>query len=140
MCDCEQECDCEDGCNCGEGDDCEPEGNCCHRSAQLRGVMHIAILSLLKGKETHGSDLCLSIKDRFGMDVAKPVIYMTLRRLERHGLLVSHWDMAGSGPAKRVYRITEDGIEYLNESIGELKRMADVIERMIEECGKQPGP
>ncbi|HPC28328.1 MAG TPA: PadR family transcriptional regulator [Candidatus Methanomethylicus sp.] len=139
MCDCEQECDCEDGRNCGEDGDCEPEGNCCHRSAQLRGVMHIAILSLLKRKDTHGSDLCLSIKDRFGMDIAKPAVYMALRRMERHGLLVSHWDMEGSGPARRVYRITEDGIDYLNESIGELKRMADVIERMIEECGKQPG-
>ncbi len=136
MCDQEQECNCEGECNCKDDDDCTGEGNCCHKSAQLRGIMHLALLSLIKGKETYGSDLYPHLKDRFGIDVSKPVIYMALRRMERHGLLVSHWDMEDSGPAKRVYRITEDGIDYLNESIGELKRMEKIIGRIVEECSK----
>jgi len=144
MCDCEPECDCEESredchegdCGCADDANCSSEENCCRKSAQLRGVMHIAILSLLKGRDSHGSDLYQSLKDRFGMEAAKPVVYMALRRMERHGLLVSHWDMEDSGPAKRVYKITEDGIDYLNESIGELKKTAEIIERMIANSSK----
>lgn len=135
----EHECDCGCGdgeCDCEGHDDNGHKGDCCHRIARFRGVIHIAILSLLKNKETHGSDLGQMLKDRFGMEVAKPVVYMSLRRMERHGFLASHWDMEGSGPAKRLYRITEDGADYLTESITELKKMAETIGQIAEESGK----
>jgi DNA-binding PadR family transcriptional regulator len=130
MCDHGQKCDCEAECECDE------ESDCCHKGAQLRGAINIAILSVLKRKDAHGSILSQNLKDRFGMDVAKPVIYMALRRMEQNGLLVSHWDIEGSGPAKRVYKITEDGIDYLNESISEMRKMAEIIGRVLDEGNK----
>lgn len=136
MCDCGREGDCVPKCDCEQNDDHGHEGNCCHKSAQLRGIMHLALLALLKEKEAYGSDLFQSLKERFGVETLRPVVYMTLRRLEREGFLISHWDMEGGGPAKRVYKITEDGILYLNDSIEELKKTAEVIGRIVEDNSK----
>ncbi len=41
------------------------------------------------------------------------VVYRTLRNMEQAGLVVSAWEMEGSGPPRRVYSITLLGDEYL---------------------------
>ena len=46
-------------------------------------------------------------------EVDHPTLYRELRRLEREGHVSSEWQTDGSGPAKRVYSITEAGEELL---------------------------
>lgn len=96
----------------------------------FRGVLPIAVLGLIKDKPAHGGEIYQSLQERFGIDAARPVIYMLLRRLERTGLMVSSWDISESGPAKRKYTITEDGLEYLNRGLEELKKMAGFITQL----------
>jgi len=36
-------------------------------------------------------------------------LYRILRNLEDEGLVISKWDTTGTGPARRVYELTEDG-------------------------------
>jgi DNA-binding PadR family transcriptional regulator len=57
--------------------------------------------------------------ERLGQDDDSPtadpgLLYRTLRQMEQEGLVRSTWDMAKPGPARRVYEITEEGLEHLH--------------------------
>jgi DNA-binding PadR family transcriptional regulator len=41
------------------------------------------------------------------------MIYRHLRELEADGLVQSEWQTEGTGPARRIYRLTSDGEEVL---------------------------
>ncbi len=48
-----------------------------------------------------------------GIDGA--AVYRTLRRLEATECVTSMWDTTGGGPARRLYTLTERGLEHLGE-------------------------
>jgi len=105
------------------------------RTTAPKGLLHLAILSILKDKEMYGGSIHQSLKERFGIDPAKSIVYVMLRRMEEAGFVISQWDTTGSGPAKRVYRITQDGIDYLKDAIENLKKAVKLIRRLIGEEG-----
>lgn len=41
-------------------------------------------------------------------------IYRSLKDLESKNLVISSWDTSDSGPAKKIYNITEDGLNELS--------------------------
>ena len=100
----------------------------------MRGLLHIAILSILRGREAHGAEIVRLLRGRYGITVPKAMVYGLLRRLEGHGLVSSQWSVEGSGPARRVYRITEEGLDYLDDSLDGLKRVKSLIELLISEA------
>ena len=64
------------------------------------------------------------------------MIYRHLRQLEEDGLVRSEWQTEGSGPAKRMYRITPEGeevlglwIEYMEELAKNLQRFVDIFRK-----------
>lgn len=98
-----------------------------HHRMPLKGLLPIAVLSLIKDKPTHGGEIYQGLKDKFDIEAPRPVIYILLRRLERMGLMVSRWDVQESGPAKRKYTITEDGVEFFNFGLERLKKASKII-------------
>lgn len=70
------------------------------------------------------------------MDAPKPVIYGLLRKMEYFGFITSKWDVEGGGPARRVYKITEEGLEYLNSSLKSLRDAKKVIDLILAEDEK----
>jgi len=96
----------------------------------VRGLLHLAILKIVKEGPTYGSEIQRILKERFSIDVPRAIIYSLLQRLEGHGLLVSTWDTSGRGPARRVYRITEEGEDYLKDALEKLSQVRDMIDRL----------
>ena len=111
----------------------ENPGCTCMKDIPLRGLLHIVILSLIKDKRAHGGEIYQSLKEKFGLDAPRAVIYALLRKTEADGLIVSTWDIKGSGPARRMYTITEDGIEYYQDALERLKGLVKMINVMLEE-------
>ncbi len=105
----------------------------------VRGLLHIAVLRLLRDQPLYGSEVQRLLKERFGVEVSGPAIYVTLRRLEELGLVVSTWDTSGPGPARRVYRITEEGQAYLEKSMEGLRKLRELLEKIVGEPGPPPG-
>ncbi len=99
----------------------------------LRGVLPIAVLSLIKDKPAHGGEIFQSLHDKFEIEAARPVVYMLMRRLERFGLMISEWDIQESGPARRKYTITEEGLEHLNDGLERLKKVSRTIKVLTGE-------
>jgi poly-beta-hydroxybutyrate-responsive repressor len=90
-----------------------------------------SILMGLYSKPSYGYELIQNIQ-RFGFveGHAPPgMIYRHLRQMEEEGLVSSQWDTDGTGPAKRMYRITTDGGEVLAGWVDYMERQAnDLIE------------
>lgn len=74
------------------------------------------ILLVLKGKDSYGYELIEKISEFRFHDSPPDVgaIYRNLRAMEKEGWVKSKWDTKGSGPAKRIYRITPQGEEILH--------------------------
>jgi len=104
-----------------------------HNEAPLKGILSIAIIDLIKDKSVHGGEIYQSLKEKFQIDTPRGIIYTILRRMESDGLIVSNWDIQESGPAKRIYRITEEGLEYLKISMEKLRRSRQLIMILLGE-------
>ena len=71
------------------------------------------VLLVLKQWNLHGY-LILQQLERMGFSgVDHATLYRELRRLETQGLVTSEWEAGESGPARRVYSITDAGEEML---------------------------
>ena len=107
--------------------------DCCHTDAPLKGLLHIAIIDLIKDKPTHGGEIYQAIKEKFKIDAPRGIIYALLRRMEDDSLIISNWNIQESGPARRIYHITEDGLEYLKCSLERLRRAGQMIHILLKE-------
>ncbi len=71
------------------------------------------VLLVLKQWNLHGY-LILQQLNRMGFtNVDHATLYRELRRLEGQGLVASEWETGESGPARRVYSITDAGEQML---------------------------
>ena len=71
------------------------------------------VLLVLKQWKLHGY-LIMQQLNRMGFgDIDHATLYRELRRLEKEGFVNSEWETGGSGPARRVYNITDAGEEML---------------------------
>ncbi len=81
----------------------------------IRGLVQPWLLLSLAIKPAHGYELMDRLAQREDIPDPDPgLLYRTLRQLEAEGLVSSSWDTEGAGPARRVYEITAEGIEYLH--------------------------
>lgn len=92
-----------------------------------RNFMTPWILLLLKQWKAHGYVLMQYLNQMGFPAVDHATLYKELRNLDKEGFISSEWETGGSGPAKRVYSITDAGEEVL-------RGYADVIagyQRMV---------
>lgn len=63
-------------------------------------------------------------------------VYRSLKAMEQRGLVVSSWSLADAGPAKRIYRITSDGVECFSHWITTLAEYRQTLGMILEEAQK----
>lgn len=93
----------------------EPAGGGPGGGRYRRAVLETSILALLAESTSHGYDLVDQISslaaDLVCIDPGS--MYRLLRSLEEQGLVTSSWHTLETGPSRRVYKITQQGIEAL---------------------------
>jgi DNA-binding PadR family transcriptional regulator len=72
-------------------------------------------------------------------DIERAALYRTLRQLEANGKVVSEWDTDGTGPARRVYRLTREGHEHLDEWATVLDHVSKSMARFVKQARKMNG-
>lgn len=73
----------------------------------------------------------------FGITMS--TLYRTLRQMEKDGLLESIWEPGPTGPARRVYTITDAGHIWLDSSAAMLNAYRQTIDRFFGLYGAGPG-
>ena len=73
------------------------------------------LLLLLGQRPSHGYELIqrLNEADFKSGEADAATVYRNLRRMDREGLIESHWEVGESGPGRRLYKLTTQGEEAL---------------------------
>jgi len=98
-------------------------------SRRIYRFVEPCLLLLLHRDQTYGYDLMEGLKE-FGFaenPVDSSVVYRTLRAMEEAGLVTSTWDTTGTGPPRRVYRVTAEGDRYLARWVADLRETDRVL-------------
>lgn len=112
----------------------------CPPRGRVRGFVQPWLLLLLAQAPAHGYDLM----ERLAQDEDSPgadpgLLYRTLRQFEEEGLVRSSWDTEGGGPARRVYEITAEGLDYLHAWAANIRRTQRRLDRFLGEYETQFG-
>jgi PadR family transcriptional regulator PadR len=83
--------------------------------AQMRkGILEYCILSILSRGEAYPSEI-LEALEKAKLLVVEGTLYPLLMRLKNMELLTYRWEESSSGPPRKYYKITPQGIEFLAE-------------------------
>ncbi|WP_371807535.1 PadR family transcriptional regulator [Thermococcus sp. CX2] len=107
---------------------------------KFKGHLKLLILSLLEEEPMHGYAIMQKLSERFGIPTPSAgAIYPILASLRRSRLI----EVAGEGERdKKVYRITEKGLEYLElheEELQEAITKAELFKEFVELGGREVG-
>jgi PadR family transcriptional regulator, regulatory protein PadR len=91
------------------------------------------LLLMLREWSSYGYELMERVAT-FGLAAMNPgTFYRTLRQMEKEGMVRSSWDTSETGPARRMYSITEAGETYLKywaDSLNQYQRLMDTFFRL----------
>jgi len=115
------------------------QGPCsCEMGNLYRFAEPIVLLAIAQLGEAYGYQLAQKAESmavtHAGLDSG--VIYRTLRRLETAGRVRSSWDTSGAGPARRVYVLTESGVQHLGEWAQVLADVGASLQQLTQECAR----
>ncbi|MBA2640812.1 MAG: helix-turn-helix transcriptional regulator [Nocardioidaceae bacterium] len=89
-----------------------------------RNYLRPCLLLLLAEGTSHGYELLEQIS-ALGLDRVDPGgLYRCLRAMDQEGLVRSAWEPSTSGPARRIYELTDEGRGWLHVSAGSLAQVA----------------
>ncbi len=109
---------------------------------RVRSFIQPRLLLLLAQKPAHGYELMEQLDENEGAAIDPALLYRTLRRFQADGLVTSTWDTRGGGAARRVYEITDEGLEYLHAWTVEIRRTRERLDRFLrayEVCFQDEG-
>ena len=91
-----------------------------------KGVLELCILGIISEKEAYPSDIIKELKDA-QLIVVEGTMYPLLTRLKNSGLLHYSWKESTSGPPRKYYHITDQGIEFLDGLTDHWKQLVKAV-------------
>ena len=86
-----------------------------------RNYLRASLLLLIGETPAHGYDLLDQIAGLGLHSVDPGGLYRALRGMEADGLVASEWEHSTAGPARRTYRLTDEGVDWLHAWAGALR-------------------
>lgn len=99
----------------------------------LKGTIDLLILSLFAEKDNYGYEISRAIKERTEgtFEIQEPTLYIALKRLEKQNAISSYWGTETQGGRRKYYKITDTGLDLLQQTISQWKQMSEMINRFI---------
>ncbi len=96
------------------------------------------ILGILQQGPTYGYDIIQQIKELSGgrLEWADGMLYPVLHRLEKEGLVTSHWNQSENGRHRKYYSITDDGKKAIHEEQEQWLSIHEVLLRLWSKNSK----
>ena len=101
-----------------------------------------AVMAILAKEPQHGYALMEQIKAMpmlEGQAADAAGVYRLLNAMQDHGLVQSHWDTSGSGPAKKLFCLTDSGGNCLARWLGTLTDYHHRLGQMLTTLRKTAG-
>ncbi len=84
------------------------------QSQMRRGILEFCILSVIRRGEAYPSDIVEEMKTA-KLLVLEGTLYPLLTRLKNAGMLTYRWVESNSGPPRKYFSLTEQGIAFYKE-------------------------
>ncbi len=99
----------------------------------LKGSTDTLLLALLREEAKYGYQVIRELRERSDgyFRLQEGTIYPALHRLEQDGLVQASWQAMPSGPMRRYYRITENGIAVLEARVREWQQYAIAVRSVL---------
>ncbi len=101
---------------------------------KMNNIIYAMFLSMLLEKPTYGY---LLVEELVDFSISKDAVpygaaYKILRSMEAEGFITSKWETQGNGPARRVYYITENGVNYLRSWLEDAKKNFEGVKKIMD--------
>lgn len=92
------------------------------------------LLLLLGLKSAHGYELIQRLNEAnfTAGEVDPATVYRNLRRMNKEGLVNSHWEAGPTGPGRRCYTITTQGKEILENWVESIRQQKEKLEFFLK--------
>jgi PadR family transcriptional regulator PadR len=107
------------------------EGRAVDRSQLLKGVLDLAVLTVLAREDSYGYDVVRALHAAGLGEIAEASVYGTLRRLYRSGLLTSYVVASDAGPHRKYYGLTSAGSTYVKHAGDEWHEFATAMTALV---------
>ncbi|MCE2847063.1 MAG: PadR family transcriptional regulator [Sphingobacteriales bacterium] len=105
--------------------------------AQMRkGVLEFCILSIIRQGEVYPSDILHHLKAA-KLVVVEGTLYPLLTRLKNQGLLAYTWKESSSGPPRKYYSLTPEGIQFTQSLESTWKELVDAVTVTTQSSSKK---
>jgi len=97
------------------------------RERVVKNNLDLIILRLLRSQPRWGYEVNTAIRDRFRVYLSAGTLYPLLHSLEEDGYIQGEWE-SEKGRGRRIYRITESGINFLEAGERATLELARIIQ------------
>jgi PadR family transcriptional regulator, regulatory protein PadR len=106
----------------------------------LKGSTSLVLLQLLNERNMYGYELVKELDKRsdHSLQVKEGTLYPALHKLEKQEYIEFYWQEQEKGPARKYYRITEEGREVLIEKTEEWRQFVNVMNKVIRRPKNDP--
>jgi PadR family transcriptional regulator PadR len=109
------------------------EGECHCKVERVPNFVQPRLLLELAQKPAHGYELIERLSQEGEASPDPGNFYRMMRSLEEEGLVCSTWDTQNSGPARRVYELTDQGQELLHAWVVTIRHTHQSLDRFLSE-------
>jgi PadR family transcriptional regulator PadR len=96
------------------------------QSQMRKGVLEFCILSIVRQGEVYPSDLVEKMKVA-NLHILEGTLYPLLTRLKNAGVLTYRWVESNSGPPRKYFVMTDQGLEFYKELEATWQELANAV-------------
>ncbi|MFN4975781.1 MAG: PadR family transcriptional regulator [Bacteroidota bacterium] len=96
------------------------------QSQMRKGVLEFCILSIVRQGEVYPSDLVEKMKAA-NLHILEGTLYPLLTRLKNAGVLTYRWVESNSGPPRKYFVMTEQGLQFYKELEATWQELASAV-------------
>lgn len=101
------------------------------KAQMKKGVLEMCILSTISQNDAYASDIIENMKEA-DLLIVEGTLYPLLTRLKNDGLLTYRWEESKSGPPRKYYAITQQGLDFLTELHGSWNELLQSVSIVLQ--------
>ena len=105
------------------------------QSQMRKGVLEFCILSIIRQGEVYPSDIVDKMKGA-NLNIFEGTLYPLLTRLKNAGYLTYRWVESNSGPPRKYFLMTEQGLQFYGELERTWVELADAVQKLTSSNGE----
>lgn len=106
-------------------------------SQMRKGVLEFCVLSVISKGEAYPSDIIEKMKAA-NFQLLEGTLYPLLTRLKNAGMLTYRWVESSSGPPRKYFSLTEQGLGFYKELDNTWQEMVSAVDTVIQSEAAPP--